>query len=224
MADEKETPVEQVAPVNNEAQPEQVATTEEVATPPEAVSDKGEEKLYAGKFKSVEDLEKSYGELQSSFTKERQAMAQPREQVPEQATAPYDNAPQLDPESAQAVDRIVDDRIERKKATDFAHKHKDELKDPILAGTVQRLLVNANQKGEYIDQEEAFTQAKKMLDERVKPQMKEAQSKGVEQGEDIAKKKGQLGAVGETGARPEVNPDDLDANEFAKHHGLKYID
>lgn len=221
MADE-ETQVEPAAPVNDEAQAEQAAPAEEGANAPETAEDKAE-KVYAGKFKSVEDLEKSYEELQSSFTRERQTMAQEREQVPGQAIQPpADETLDLDPTVVPALDRWYAERREREKANEFARRHAEELKDPILAGTVQRLIQEGSVNQKYVDQEEALATAKKLLEERVKPQVKEAAAQGIEQGQEIARKKGELGAVGESGPRPKVNLDELKAEEFAKYHGLEY--
>jgi len=84
------------------------------------------------------------------------------------------------------------------------------------------LMQEARQNQTYLDQEEALSTAKKMLDERIKPQIKQAQAQGAEQAETIAKQKGQLSAVGESGKRQEINPNDLSPEEFKKYYGLTY--
>lgn len=80
-----------------------------------------ESKLYAGKYKTVEDLEKSYGELQSKFTSTASekaelskiladAFSSEPEPVTQTATASYDDEPeesQSNPNDAVARDLSV---------------------------------------------------------------------------------------------------------------------
>src|SRR6056297_1518844 len=56
-----------------------------------------EPKLYAGKFKSPEDLEKAYGELQSSFTRKSQEAAEAKKATQQQfiPDAPEETEPEI---------------------------------------------------------------------------------------------------------------------------------
>lgn len=224
--DTENTPVPEVAPQTDENQSEQVASTEE-ANSPEVASDQ-EEKLYAGKFKSPEDMEKSYTELQSKFTKTAQEKAeierflQNSQQAPEEAN--YDPNHGLDPESAAAVKALflqeqsrLAEQAEIRKAREFEEKHADELSDKVLSGTVLRLMQEARQNQTYLDQETALAQAKELLDSRIKPQVKEAQIQAEKVGSNIAQKKAELGRIGETPSNQKMNPEDLSSDEFAKY-------
>ncbi|MHB8483995.1 MAG: hypothetical protein ACYDBV_14960, partial [Nitrospiria bacterium] len=135
MADENNVN-QPVAPVSDNAPDVQVATTEMVAQPPVDSADKGE--LILGKFKSQEDLVKSYQELESKLTREAQAKALPSQQAPDQGYAPSEqmaNTPQLDPESDVAVRSVIRQEIENRQVTEFAMRHANELADPVLRGT-----------------------------------------------------------------------------------------
>jgi len=226
MQDDKDTPVKPVAPVDDSAQAEQVATTEEVATPPQVAEEK-EEKLYAGKFKSTDDLEKSYTESQSKLTQlaqENATLRQISQQVPEEAIAP--EIPQLDPDSAAAVKAMLRQELqlelEARKSVEFAQEHADKLKDPLLSARTRAIIAESNAVNQYIDPKVALIQAEKELDARIKPIVKEAQAEGMKEGEELTRNKGQLGAVGESGKQPDVDPDKLSAKEYAKYHGLSY--
>ena len=135
-----------------------------------------------------------------------------------------DEAPQLEPDADTAV-RIAARQeaaveYEQRKATDFASKHKEELSDPLLASRVQSLIREANTKNQYIDQEQALSQAKKELNEWVNPQVKQAKSEGFEEGKQITKEKGKLGVIGETRPKEKVDPSKLSAKEYADYLNL----
>jgi len=207
----------EVAPQEESTQSEQVATTEEVAQTPETVSE-NVEKTYAGKFNTVEDLETSYKELQSEFTKSRQA-----QQSPATEQAPVRTANQANPfddETTIGVKNLLKAELENERANNFQRKNAKVLEDPMVSGTTQQIIQRANARGEYITQEDALSQAQEMLESRGIKATKEATAKGVAEGKDIAKKKEQAQAIGQTGKHAEVNPDDLSSDEFAKYHGL----
>ena len=223
MSDEVENPTTPVAPEVSETQPEQAAPADESANAPSVPEEK--EELILGKFKNQDDLVRSYQELEQKTTKTAQENAEVRRmlgemnsQVPEMANAP--EVPQLDPDSAAAVKAMLRQELqsefETRKANEFARKHADELKDRLLRATVQDIMSEARANQVYKDQEEALAEAKSLLSERIKPIQKEAQIEGVKQGEDLAQKKGEMGAIGESGPRPKVNPDDLSAEDYAK--------
>ena len=76
MAETEAPPVNETPPVESVGQPEQDAPKETPQTE--------EPKLYAGKFKSAEDLEKAYSELQSSFTRKSQEAAEAKKATQQQ--------------------------------------------------------------------------------------------------------------------------------------------
>ena len=221
MADEN-TPEVQVAPEPIETPTEQVATTPEVADAPVTATDK-EEKTYAGKFKSVEDLEKSYNELQAEFTRTRQA-----EKYEEQAPAYVPQETDLegyDPETVKVIQNIARqqavDMLFAEKMTQFTDKHGDELKkDTLLDAATRREMELMRSQGKLIDPERALENAKKTLDERLNAKSQEAKEEGLEEGKNIAKTKEQLAAVGEAGKTPEVDESKLSADEWAKLHNI----
>lgn len=224
--DTENTPVDPVAPESNENQSEQ-AVAAEATNSPEVASDQ-EEKLYAGKFKSPEDMEKSYQELQSKFTKTAQEKAELErlalsQQEPEQAN----EAPYLDPDSAAAVRQLfreeqarLAEQAEMKKSLEFERKHADELQDKVLSGTVLRIMQEARQNQTYLEQEDALAQAKELLDSRIKPQVREAQIQAEKVGSNIAQKKAELGRIGETPSSQKIDPKELSADEYAKYFNL----
>ena len=221
MEDTKDTPTPEVAPEEVETPSEQVAETETSDDAPvEAETDTAKESPEV-----TQDWETRYKELQSFATRTAQENAELRRMQERIAPPTPQEVPQLDPDSAQAVDAYIEQKLTNKKAEEFVNRHRKEiLDDPILAGTTMRLVEQATARGESIDYEDAISQAKKMLDERVKPQVKEAKQTGVAEGTELARKKGELGAVGETGKQPEVDESKLSSREYAKLHGLSYME
>jgi hypothetical protein len=222
----KNTPATEVAPQEGETQSEQVVDTEKSTDSPEAVSDQ-EEKLFAGKFKSVEELEKSYQELQPKFTRTAQEKAELERILQSSQQTPAEVTPDLDPEVVPALDKWYSDRRNKEiqageiaRAREFKAKHADELTDPVLDGTVLRLMQEARQNQTYLDQEDALAQAKKLLDERIKPQVREAQIQGEKEAMGIAQKRAEFGKIGETTKSQKMNPDELSADEFAKYFNI----
>lgn len=215
--DTENTPVDEVDPQETETQSEQVTTTDEVEqSPPETAEDKDEEMIPVSRYK----------ELQSKFTRTAQENAELRkfyEQNQEAETA----YPDLDPESAKAVLKLVREeqrkaatKAEVEKAKRFAEKHAEELQDPVLSGTVMRLISEAQASGNYLDQEDALSQAKQLLDARIKPQAEKAKKEGLVQGTDLAQKRAELGKVGDTPTSQKLDPNELTADEYAKYFNL----
>lgn len=218
-----ETPV---APEVPSTQSEQGAAPETAATPPDGSEDKGE--LLLGKFKSQDDLVKSYKEMESEYTKARQALKE-REAAGNVPAAPatdtMTNAGEelFDPETEKSLKTWYAKQREQEKTQEFIQKHSEELADPLLSGAVTHLIREANRRGEYLPQEKALEDAKKMLDERTKPKVEEAKAAAFSDGQEIARKKEQAGAVGEGKANQTVDPDTLSAAEYAEYHGLSRI-
>ena len=230
MQDEADNLAEQEAPVKDETNNEQVAPTDESANSPEVPAEK--EELILGKFKSQDDLVKSYQELEQKTTKTAQEKAQLEQYLREissqepQQTANTD-IPGLDPEVVPALDKWYEDRRLRevqeeeiKKARALQERHADELKDPALSGIVLKLMSEARANQSYLDQEEALAQAKSLLDERVKSKVKEALTQGEATGAKIAQDRAKMGNVGETAPAQKINPDELSADEYAKYYNL----
>lgn len=220
--DTENTPVEPVAPVANETQSEQVASTETEATPPQAAEDT-EERLYAGKYKTPEEMENAYIESQRKMTQTAQEKAF-LEKMLEKESRPIEE-PSLDPDSEQAVRAAARkewDEMERQK---FLAKHGEELdNNPILAGTVRELITRENRAGRYADRESVLQQAKDMLEKQVKPVVKEAQEKGFKEALEKANLKNQSGAVGNTNYKePALDDSSLTAEELRKKFNVPRI-
>jgi len=140
------------------------------------------------------------------------AMMERQPQVP--GDSPFDE------DTAKALDAYVEQKLESKKAADFARRHADELTDPLLSGAVQRLIADANHKGQYVDHEEALNTAKKMLEERIKPQIEQAKNQGIEEGQEVAKKKEQAGAIGQPAKNEPIDESRMSAAEMAKYYNI----
>ena len=137
---------------------------------------------------------------------------------------PAQDIPELDPDAAKAVDYKVRQIVEQQKVAEFDAKHAKEFaKDPLLKAALSVEFQDAQSKGQYFDLEAGLEQAKAKLEARLKPQVEAAIQEGVKEGQDIARTKQQLGAVGEPGKVPEVDEDKLSAREFAKLNNLPRI-
>lgn len=217
MDDENKT-AEQLAAEINSPQIEPDTATETAVESPVAPTTSDD--LILGKFKSQDDLVHAYTELERSFTASRQAIA------PTQPTVETPTASTFDAETEAGISSIVEDRIarrlEKERAQDFAWKHRDDLSDPLLRGAVLIEIQDANSRGEYMDQETALARAKQALETRLAPKVEQASQESFEEGKSLARKKEQAGAVGATSGKAiEVNPDDLNAEEYASYYGLK---
>jgi len=130
----------------------------------------------------------------------------------------------FDPDTQQALQAWYAQEREAERVAEFTSKHREELSDPVLAGTVQRLIHEANAKGQRKDQEEALAEAKSLLDSRLKPQVNEAKREGVSEGQELAQKKQQAAAVGDTGTKSPVKGDnELSATELAAKYGIPRV-
>lgn len=151
---------------------------------------------------------------------ERNQLRQMLESQPVPPQPQYD-APQLDPEAATAVEAIVERKYEAKRAEDFARKYATELSDPIIRATVVDIIQNENRAGRRIDQEDALNQAKKLLDERLKPVVQDATKQAFNEGQNLGIAKLQNGAIGETNqVAPVMDDDSLSSEEYARKYNL----
>jgi hypothetical protein len=164
------------------------------------------------RFKEVNDRLK---QMESYISAQNTAASQPQQPS-------YGNDGPFDPETTQALRETIRREREAEKEAEFVRKHRQDLEDPILAGTVQRLIADANAKGMYIDQEDALSRARQMIEERIKPQISQAKREGEIEGSDVARQKQQAAAVGDTSAKaPAKSDSELTAEEFAAKNGLK---
>jgi hypothetical protein len=115
--------VEQVAP--------EAAQGTEGNEPEITATDTAEERLYAGKYKSVDDLEKSYTELQSKATKDAQEKAELARILNETFTTPEATAPMAQAEDTDSYgDYETPDPVAQKLAT---IERKDAVRDFIMS-------------------------------------------------------------------------------------------
>lgn len=217
MNDAENTPVTEVAPQANETQNEQVASTENEATPPQA-AEATEERLYAGKYKSVEEMERAYAESQSKMTQlaqekaELEKMSRPVEEFT--PAAPDDL---FDETTTQGVMSLAEKAWERKEAEKWVKQNAGDLKDPIVDSRTKDLIRRG------YDRDAALSQAKMELSERVTPVQKEALAQGVKEGQELANEKAKMGAIGTAGTSGKVDESTLSSAELAKLYGIPRI-
>jgi hypothetical protein len=217
--DTENTPIEEVAPQADVAQSDEVAPTETVATPPETAQDTGE-KLYAGKYKSPEDMEKAYVEAQSKMTQLAQEKARlEAAQVTQEFVQPVTS--EFDEETTNYVKSIYAQERERERVTEFVTKNQEKLADPVVRGAVKEIIAEHRARGEYIDQNDALRLAESQIETRLSKKITEAKASGEREGLEIATKKEQLAGIGTTAGKSEVDPSSLSAKEFADYFQLK---
>lgn len=225
MDDVENTTAAELAAQINGTQNEQVATTDEVVISSENAGSTQEERLLAGKYKSVEELESSYLELQRDYTKSRQQRVVP---VQQPAVKP---ATVFDEETEIGISNIVEARLAREKqeqemesANKFAEKYAEDLKDPILSGVVKGMIRDKNQNGEWADREKILVEAKAMIEARLSPKVESAKKESFDEGQQVARRKEQAGAVGGVSSKtPEVDPSTLSAEEYAEYYGIPRV-
>lgn len=164
------------------------------------------------RFKEVND---KYRDLESKVSQIIQNQAPQEQYVP----------PTADPDTDSYVDYRAEQKaraiIEANERAKFESKHaKTFEKDPLLRAAFMLEAQNVMAKGQYVDRDAVLEQAKSALDARLRPAQDAAKQEGVREGQDIAKTKQQLGAVGETGKAPETSDDNLTAAEMAKKYNL----
>lgn len=167
---------------NNEA-PE---ATQEVKETAEKAEDTADEKLYAGKYKSPEDLEKGYTELQSKFGKETSEKAELSRILNEAFAAPVEQQPgdgsEFEEDSPQD-DRL--ERIERQSAVQgFILNHPDanpaEMQKILSEDPMLKQIQGHDAKLEYAYLKSQNIASPKAIEEAQKTAASQAQSKLVE--------------------------------------------
>jgi len=151
---------------------------------------------------------------------ERNAYRDQAESTP--APEPVYETPEnsFDEDTQKALDRHYDERRKVEKAHEFVARHKEELSDPVLAGTTERLISEANAKGRTIDYEAALTQAKGLIEGKLQKPVQAAAQAAEQETREVVRNKQQAGAVGQAGTNTKPDPTKLSAKEFAAYHNL----
>ena len=211
--------------VQTESAPVEAEATQAEAKPTESQEQEAQSPTDASN--QVEETGKTvpYDRFKEVVDTVNELKGQIASQQPAPVQTPMENEPlpTLDPESQKAVDAAIEAKIEARKASEFILKHEDELKDPLLSGTVKQLLADANSQGKYLDQEQALQNAKDLLDKRIQGQSVKAEKDGFNEGQETALKKEQAGAIGEAKQVPEVDEKTLSASDYALKNNLPRI-
>jgi hypothetical protein len=146
-----------------------------------------------------------------------------------QTQTPKEEVPELDPDSALAVKHLLKQELEsqlaEQKVAEFRAKHGAKLqKDEMLSIAVEREMRKQQAEGQLIDPEKAMQDAEKLLNERMKPMQEQAKAEGVKEGQDVAKTKQQLSAVGEPVKVEAKEDSELTSAELANKYNLPYVD
>lgn len=187
IADTVETPTSEAATQVNDNAPEATqteATAQEAEATEVSATDTAEESLYAGKYKSVEDMEKAYKELQSKATRDAQEKAELTKILNDAFLTPEADAPatvadtdETYGEEASSADPRIE-RLERQGAvSNFIMTHPDAdgvtmnkvmAEDPLIASI----------SGHEAKLEYAYLKSKTMTQTKV---VQEAQQAGAQQ-------------------------------------------
>lgn len=211
-----EAPVETTATDTASNQPSEAR--EQVSEAPEAnqsagdtssdvkAEDTAEEKLLAGKYKTVEDLEKSYVELQSSFSRTASEKAELTRVLTEAFTAPVAEAPSTEQDAFSDDSTSSDPRIEKLERqtaiATFAIAHPDADGDAINNIIANDPLISSIQ-GTDARLEYAYLKSQNMASSKA---IQEAQKKGAQAAQAKAAEK-QIAQV-ETTQKPSIPVDE----------------
>ena len=210
---ETTTPVESATTESVEAQAE--TTTEDTQSTPADASIAPEKKVSESvpyeRFSKVNQEKKELEDLLKKVVGQGQ---------PAPSQQPTD-IPQLDPESELAVRHTIQRELEAQKLADFKRKNAKELDDPFLRAAVDHVVKEANKNGQYKDWNDALTEAKSMLEARLTPQIKQASEDGVQEGQELARKKLENAAIGTTTAvAPKMDDAQLTAEQFKQKYNV----
>ncbi len=218
---ETETPVVESAPIE-ETTPETEVETSEKTEIPQPVEEEKTVPLSA--LQRERELRKQAEEQAAIFTEiTKKGKNAP---VPSIENGPFDEETAQNLEAWYAKKRAEEFQTEQAaRSAAFVAKHEEELKDPLLDAAVRKVIHDANNMGKVIDQEDALSIAKGMLETRLKTAEEKAKTTGFDEGQVTAHKKTLAGAVGETSVKtPPVNPDDMTAEEAAIYYSLPRVD
>lgn len=208
------TPVEETVAAGDSEQA--VETSENTPVGEDTGSDKVSKAVPYDRFKEVNDEVRAL----------KEQLAQMQQPVQPVASEPM---AEFDPDVTNAVKRLAaqeaQEILAQQRVAEFKAKHAAELeKDPLLRAAVEAEMREQAATGNLIMPEKAYESATKILNERLNRQAEQAKKEGVVEGQDIAKTKQQLGAVGETGKVPEVSEQDLSPSDYAKLHNIPRVD
>lgn len=198
------------APVLNQTVPDQTTPVGEYSHPDQRTSPT----VPYERFKEVNDRLKA---IEDRF-------------APQPAAQPSQTA-YFDPETTQGIvaltrAELAEERrqAELRKAEAFAVRNAQELADPLLRGAVLVEIQEAQQRGEYIDQEVALANAKRTLETRLGSKVEAAAKEATDEQRAIARRKEQAGAVGGTNAStPDIDPETLSAAEYAEYMAIPRV-
>jgi hypothetical protein len=210
----EETPAEAKAPETAE-KPDKTPEVEPEEAPEEVPKEESPEEEEVEKQVPLSELQKE---------RERRRQAEQAMFDTQQPQTPTD-VPELEPDAQQAVSAVARQEAaqmyEQRRAGEFVRKHGTALQsDPLLDNTIKGIMADENRQGRYIDPFDALEQAKELLDSRLKPQVDKAKEESFKEGQSKAKEKAKAGAVGTSGPRPEVDPDKMSSDEYAKYYNL----
>lgn len=194
---------------------EEPQTTDAPQTPADATiePEKVSKAVPYERFKEVNDQVKELRDMVSAITQQKQYQGV------------QEDIPDLDPDAAAAVDRRAREIFEQQENKKFEAKYANEFKqDPLLRAAFIAEAQKKMAQGEYIDRDAVLQQAKQALEDRINSKAQEAKEVGVKEGQDIAKTKQQLSAVGETVKQPEADPSKMSASELAKYMNIPRVD
>jgi len=156
--------------------------------------------------------------------KERNAYLEAMQQEKAQKAQPAVDVPDLDEQSAMAVEKIVNQRLESRIEADFQRKHKEDLSDRLVKTAYESVIrEKMDNKVPYIDRDESLKEARELIESRLKKETSNAKDAGVEEGQKLAEQKQQSVAVGEAGKTPKVDEKDMSPADYAKIHNLPRV-
>jgi len=207
-------PAEETAPA--ESVPAETKPVDTQTTPADALIEpekKVSESVPYDRFKEVNDRQNDPEFIRQKAME--MGLIQPQVEETPSGDVPFDE------DTMKGLDTVLSTKLRRelevRDAQQFVKIHAEDLKDPIVDSRTKDLI------REGVDREQALKQAKEELKSRIDPQIKEAKSAGVQEGQVLANKKEANGAIGLPGSTDKVDPNNLPASEFAKFHGLPRV-
>jgi hypothetical protein len=205
------TPAEQ--PVETESAPVETQTDDAQPTPVE------------GNLPEKKVSESVPYDRFSEVNSEKQRLAEENAWLRSQQVQAPVETPELDPDSARAVNIMVEQKIEERRTREFIAKHGAELKqDRMLDYLVRGRMDEKRRAGILFDHETELSEAKELLEARLKPAVKEATQTGFQEGQQIAQQKEQTSGVGNTNYKaPALDDSQLSSEEYKKKYNIPVI-
>lgn len=213
-----QTPAEETAPI--ESAPVEIETTDAQSTPVEESSqpeNKVSESVPYERFKEV-NSKLSDPEFIAKKAMEMGLMGQPAEYTPVETTGEdYFDETTTNGVMALAKQAVREELI-AEQTKQWIKAHADDLRDRAVDALTKDLIRQG------VDRDEALSEAKKELEGRKTSVRKEALTEGVQEGQQLANKKAQMGAIGTSGSSDKVDLSTLSAEEYAKYMGLQRVE